>query len=302
MTGRVSGILLLLIATLSAQLSAPTTPKVSPRTLSYVYMNKVSRAGTVDELSSILEEAFETLYSIDSDAVPDLYGKTKGYCATVKPSIARWKRNSGSNALFSACSLSTLAAVLQLVQARYDRDLRMLQSQRSDVHEKIRAARERICELQKTASPRVKSDVDPKFIGIQSPQIQVNSDSYGTVISISDILFETGSAGLTPDLIAGLTRLTDILLSSADYRVKIEGHTDDRGPEAFNQTLSEQRAQSVLTFLVEKGVTPDRLSAIGYGMSRPVDTNETAEGRRRNRRVDLIVQEQEQGGEDMTAQ
>ena len=292
MTGWITGILLLSAATIQAQLPAPVAAKVAPRTLSYNYTYKVSKAGTVDELSSILSEAFGTLYSVDDDAVPDLYGKAKGYLSTTKPFITKYRNSSRANTLFSACSLTTLAAVLQLVQVRYDRDLRLLQMQRNDAHEKIRLARTRICELEKSALSGGKKEADSKFMEMQSPQIQVNSDSRGTVISVSDILFKTDSASLTPDLAANLTRFAKILLTSADYRVTIEGHTDNRGPEAYNQMLSEQRAQNVLQFLTEQGVAPDRLTAVGYGMSRPIGDNESAAGRKRNRRVDLVVNEE----------
>ena len=295
MTVRISGMVLLLVAVIWAQ--APSSPQVTPRprTLSYSYSNMVSRAGTVDELSVILNEAFAALYSVDDDAVPDLYGKTKGYLATVKPIIAKQKKKHRADALFSACSLSTLAAVLQLVQVRYDRDLHLLSKQRSDVHKQIRAARERICELENATT---NGGVEQKFSAMQSPQIQVGSDARGTVISVSDILFKTDSAGITPELSVNLTRFAEILLSNANYRVIIEGHTDNRGADDYNQTLSEKRAENVLTFLVGKGVSPDRLSAVGYGKSRPVDTNETPDGRKRNRRVDLVVQEEEKGGGD----
>lgn len=292
MNGWISGILFLSVAAMAAQPPVSVSAKVAPRTLSYMYSHKVSTAGTVDELSSILSEAFGTLYSVDDDAVPDLYGKADGYLATTKPFITKNKNSSRTRTLFSACSLTTLTAVLQMVQARYDRDLRLLQKQRNDAHDKIRSARERICELEKSRLNGEKKDMDPKFMEMQSPQIQVNSDSRGTVISVSDILFQTDSATLTPDLTTSLTRFAKILLSSADYQVMIEGHTDNRGPQAYNQTLSEQRAQNVLKFLTEQGVAPSRLSATGYGMSRPIDSNETAAGRKRNRRVDLVVHEE----------
>ncbi|MBN1756844.1 MAG: OmpA family protein [Chitinispirillaceae bacterium] len=290
MTRRISLILLLLVTTMPAQLPTPI-PDVSQDSspvLSYIYSNKVRGAGSVDELSLILDEAFATHFSVDDDAVPDLYGKAKGYLTTSKPVLAKLKKKPAGNAIFSACSLSTLAAVMQLVQARYDRDLRLIYQQRNDVQQQIRSARDRICELR---SGKTSGGVDRKFSAMQSRQIQVGSDSRGTVISVSDILFKTDSAGITHELAASLTRFAEILLSSSNYRVIIEGHTDNRGPEDYNQILSEKRAQNVLTFLVGRGVAPDRLSAKGFGMSRPIDTNETSEGRKRNRRVDLVVQE-----------
>jgi outer membrane protein OmpA-like peptidoglycan-associated protein len=279
------------VATMAAQPPPPVSTEIAPRTLSYVYSNKVGSAGTVDELSTILKDAFSSLYSVADDAVPDLYGKATGYLTIAKPIITQKKGSSRANPLFSACSLATLAAVMQMVQARYDRDLRFLQKQRGDAQEKIRFAHQRICELESAGKSRPKKEMDPKFSEMQSPQIQVNSDARGTVISVSDILFETGSTTLTPELIASLTRFAKILLTSANYRVMVEGHTDNRGPESYNQTLSEQRAQSVLQFLTGQGIAPERLSATGYGMSRPIDDNETTDGRKRNRRVDLVVQE-----------
>lgn len=291
MTGWRLGMLLLSAAAMATQHSAAVSAEVSPRTLSYVYSNKVSKAGTVDELSMILNDALGTLYTVDDDAVPDLYGKADGYLKISKPVIVKKKNSLQAKALFSACSLTTLAAVMQLIQARYDRDLRLFQKQRADAREQIRSTRERICELEKAALIGEKREENQKFKEMQSPQIQVNSDSRGTVISVSDILFETNSAALTPDLSASLTRFAKILLQSTNDRVMIEGHTDNRGSEAYNQTLSEQRAQSVMRFLTEQGVAPDHMSAAGYGMSRPVGDNETAEGQKRNRRVDLVVQE-----------
>jgi outer membrane protein OmpA-like peptidoglycan-associated protein len=298
MTGWIAGILLLSAAALRVQLPTPPPAPtgVAPRTLSYVYMNRVSKAATLDELSAILNEAFTSLYSVNNDAVPDLYGKANGYLTAARPVIEKNGNSLRAKELFSACSLTTLTAVVQLVQARYDRDLRLLQKQRNDTQRKIMAAREQICKLENSRQKRGKTDVDPKFKEMQSSQIEVNSDARGTVISVSDILFKTDSAALTPDLTVSLTRFAKILLASTSYRVIIEGHTDNRGPETYNQTLSEQRAQNVLQFLTEQGVAPDRLSAVGYGMSRPIGDNETVEGRKKNRRVDLVVQPADAGG------
>ena len=290
MTIRIPAILLLCVVTLPAQLPTPKpdTLQDSPSSLSSIYSDKVSKAGSVDELSAICDEAFESLYTGHNDAVPDLYGKAKGYLATTKPVIAKLKKKKAAGRLFSACSLSTLTAVLQLVQIRYDRDLRLLYQQRHDTQQQIKEARERICALRN-------GGVEQKFSAMQSEQINVGTDSRGTVISVSDILFQTDSAGITPELAASLTRFAKILLSSENYRVIIEGHTDNRGAEDYNQTLSEQRARNVMKFLVGQGVAANRLSATGFGMSRPIDTNETAQGRQRNRRVDLVVQEGENG-------
>ena len=71
--------------------------------------------------------------------------------------------------------------------------------------------------------------------------------------------------------------------------IEIQAYTDSRGSDALNQRISEDRAQSVRTYLVEKGVSADKLTAKGYGEANPVATNDTAEGRAQNRRVELAV-------------
>ena len=79
------------------------------------------------------------------------------------------------------------------------------------------------------------------------------------------------------------------LQSAPSLNIEIGGHTDSRGSEDYNQKLSQRRSQSVLDYLVSKDVDTARLSAVGYGMSQPMDSNDTDEGRERNRRVELKI-------------
>ena len=75
-------------------------------------------------------------------------------------------------------------------------------------------------------------------------------------------------------------------------KIRIEGHTDDKGSDSYNQKLSEKRATAIMRYLVEAGIDPDRLMAVGYGEARPLESNETEEGRERNRRVEFTILEQ----------
>ncbi len=102
------------------------------------------------------------------------------------------------------------------------------------------------------------------------------------------IYFDTASAVLLPESDAALARVADMLAEHADWSITVEGHTDSIGVDASNQILSEQRASAVRTALIERfNVTPDRLTTKGFGETRPIETNETLEGRARNRRVEL---------------
>ena len=105
--------------------------------------------------------------------------------------------------------------------------------------------------------------------------------------------FDAGNARIALRSHALLDRVADQLNARvAIKRVRIEGHTDDVGTAAANRELSQARADAVREYLIRRGVQPERLQAVGFGNSRPVDTHKTAEARAKNRRVELIVVEQ----------
>jgi len=99
--------------------------------------------------------------------------------------------------------------------------------------------------------------------------------------------FETASATLKPHSANVLNKIAGLLKDYPVYHLHISGHTDNRGVPAKNQTLSEKRAKSCVDYLVGKGVTTERLRSEGFGAGKPIATNNTAQGRSRNRRVDF---------------
>ena len=101
--------------------------------------------------------------------------------------------------------------------------------------------------------------------------------------------FASGQATLQAGAREKLARVSGILAAHPSLRLEIEGHTDNVGADALNQTLSERRAQAVRAYLIQQGVPDSSTSATGFGESRPVAGNETAEGRQLNRRVELVV-------------
>lgn len=105
---------------------------------------------------------------------------------------------------------------------------------------------------------------------------------------LNNLFFATGKADLQPSSLNELARVVDIL-TKHPYRVEIGGHTDNVGSDTFNQQLSEQRARAVKNWLVAHGIVANRLSVRGYGKTRPVASNETEEGRRTNRRVEIKI-------------
>ena len=118
---------------------------------------------------------------------------------------------------------------------------------------------------------------------------QTRDSARGLIVNMSDVLFETAS--YTPKLGARekLAKISGILLAHPGLALQIEGHTDSVGSDEFNQQLSERRASSVRDFLTEQGVPASSMTAHGFGKTQPVASNDTAEGRQRNRRVELVV-------------
>jgi outer membrane protein OmpA-like peptidoglycan-associated protein len=121
--------------------------------------------------------------------------------------------------------------------------------------------------------------------------LAVKEESRGTVITLpGNVLFTTGQATLLPAAQEKLNQVADALKNQEDHKIVVEGHTDSQGSEASNMDLSQRRAQSVRDYIVSRGVTSDKVSAVGIGQNRPVADNRTVEGRAQNRRVEIIVQ------------
>lgn len=126
-------------------------------------------------------------------------------------------------------------------------------------------------------------------MGNNSVQIE-NTGSELIVTMPQDILFAVDSASLRPDLQRDLRTVASNLIAYPDSIVQIVGHTDNTGDAAYNQGLSQRRAESVASVLIQNGVTPGRIRSFGRGESAPIATNLTPEGRRQNRRVEIIIQ------------
>ncbi|MFC1512216.1 OmpA family protein [Candidatus Latescibacterota bacterium] len=110
----------------------------------------------------------------------------------------------------------------------------------------------------------------------------------------SGILYSTNSATLTPEARSNVEKLANILQKYDDTNILIEGHTDSDGSEEYNQGLSERRADSVANFTKGFGVTASRITTIGYGETQPIASNETADGKLQNRRVEIAIIANEQ--------
>lgn len=119
--------------------------------------------------------------------------------------------------------------------------------------------------------------------------LQTNDTARGLIVNMSDVLFDFGSYTLKPGAREKLAKISGILLAHPGLTLQIEGHTDSVGSDEFNQQLSEQRAGSVRDFLAEQGVPVSSITAKGFGKTQPVASNDTPEGRQKNRRVEIVL-------------
>jgi len=119
--------------------------------------------------------------------------------------------------------------------------------------------------------------------------LQTRDSARGLIVSMSDVLFDTGKYTLKPGTREKLAKVAGILLAYPGLIIEVDGYTDNVGGDEMNQKLSENRAGSVLKYLVDQGVSTNSVSAKGFGNSSPVASNDSASGRQENRRVELVV-------------
>jgi outer membrane protein OmpA-like peptidoglycan-associated protein len=107
-------------------------------------------------------------------------------------------------------------------------------------------------------------------------------------MTLTGVNFKTASAELLEESYYVLEKVYNSLEAFPNVKVEIGGHTDNQGGDSYNLALSNDRAKSVMNYLVQRGISADRITARGYGKTRPVATNDTPEGRAKNRRVEVV--------------
>lgn len=122
----------------------------------------------------------------------------------------------------------------------------------------------------------------------QLADMQAKQTDRGVVVTLGDVLFDTGKSTLKPGAMSAINRLATFLSQNPNTKVLIEGHTDSVGSEDYNIGLSERRARAVATELESRGIADSQIQTLGRGKDMPVATNDTPAGRQQNRRVEIV--------------
>lgn len=149
------------------------------------------------------------------------------------------------------------------------------ESELQDAREEARAAKEQVLGLEK------------KYQELQ--ELNAKMTSRGLVLTVGDVLFETGKASLMSGVMRALDKLVEFLGEHESRKVLIEGHTDNVGSTTYNIDLSLRRADAVATALLSRGVDAARIETKGYGEAYPIASNANAAGRQQNRRVEIVI-------------
>ncbi len=169
-------------------------------------------------------------------------------------------------------------------QARRERLQAQIESAAERREEMIAQARSREAEESERESERLRAELE---------RLEAEETDRGIVLTLGDVLFDTGEADLRGRGADTVGRLAEFMRDYPERRVRIEGYTDSTGSESFNQALSERRAAAVQDALTRRGIDPERIEAIGYGESHPVAPNDTAGNRQLNRRVEVVISDAE---------
>jgi outer membrane protein OmpA-like peptidoglycan-associated protein len=132
-------------------------------------------------------------------------------------------------------------------------------------------------------------------------ELQAAQTTRGLVLTLGDVLFDTGRAELKPGAQRTIDKLTSFLEENPERKVQIEGFTDSQGTDDYNLQLSQRRADAVASAIIQRGVQAERVRALGYGEEFPVASNDSAGSRQRNRRVEVVISNGNQPVPERTA-
>jgi outer membrane protein OmpA-like peptidoglycan-associated protein len=181
------------------------------------------------------------------------------------------------------------AATKQQQEAETARAAALAQQQAAEEQRKAAEAQAEQARAAAAAAEKDKADMRAQLLAQLNAVLQTQDTARGLIVNMSDVLFDFGKYTLKPAAREKLAKISGIVMAHPGLNLQIEGYTDSVGSDQVNQQLSERRADTVRDYLIEQGVTGSSVTAQGFGKANPVASNDTPEGRSKNRRVQLVV-------------
>lgn len=178
-------------------------------------------------------------------------------------------------------------------QARSEADRLRLQTRTRQLESAQAAAQAAQAEAASAQARAAAAQAENEALQARLREMQAEQTERGLLVTLGDVLFEFGKSDLLASANPRMDKLAAFLQQFPERRLRIEGYTDSVGSEAFNQALSERRAAAVQSALVSRGVNPARITVQGYGKNHPVASNATPEGRAMNRRVEVVIADEQ---------
>jgi outer membrane protein OmpA-like peptidoglycan-associated protein len=188
-----------------------------------------------------------------------------------------------------AAQAAAQQAINAQVNAEQSRDTAQQQQQIAEADSDRSRAAAASSDAQLQQAVRDREELRARLLQQFNLILETRDTARGLVVNMSDVLFDSGKFTLRPLAREKLAKISGIVLAYTSLKLAVEGNTDSVGTEAYNQELSEQRAEGVRSYLTHEGVPQSSTTSEGFGKSRPIASNDTAEGRQQNRRVELVV-------------
>jgi outer membrane protein OmpA-like peptidoglycan-associated protein len=206
-----------------------------------------------------------------------------------EPAIAQPAYLATQMARLAEAHASAKADDERVASGRAERDKIQLDARTREVNTATMATNSALQQRDEAAEQTARAQAESARLQAEVDQLKATPTPRGLVLTLGDVLFDTGKAQLNPGAARKLDQLAQFLTEHPDRRVQIDGFTDSVGTESYNQSLSQERADAVKSALVTRGIDPTRIGSQGYGKGFPVADNADSGGRQLNRRVEVVI-------------
>ena len=274
--------------------AAQTAGSMTAQVLSERQADIIARQQQLDALRAAREQDVATRTRIDQErtAAFNAAQQRRADIETQQAEMEQRMKAAEQAAEQAAAAAQSAQQQTQQMQQQQQQMQQQLQAQQQQAAQLQQQSAAQAAELEKTKSELAAREAETRELRMQQELARIaatKNEQRGLVVTLPGIFFDTGKATLKAGAKNTLARIAEQLKGNSDVHIAIEGHTDSVGNDEKNMELSEKRANAVRDYLVNNGVSADRVTATGKGEADPVASNKTAAGRLQNRRVELVI-------------